>query len=122
MERVEKKARNMTPRMAVMSDSPIDVDFDLILSSVITATSSSSPSSLASAILHAQSHSSMPSDTLIPGYTQVENFTNDEDYVQNEDGSVEEEVVYVTLDLGQIEPTLVPSTSSYRLIVRLSPC
>ena len=63
----------------------------------------------------------MPSDTLIPGYVQVENFTNDEDYVQNEDGSVEEEVVYVTLDLGQIEPTLVPSTSSYRLIVRLYP-
>lgn len=61
----------------------------------------------------------MPSDTLIPGYTQVESFTNDEDYVQNEDGSVEEEVVYVTLDLGQVEPTLVPSTSSYRLIVRL---
>ncbi|KII84740.1 hypothetical protein PLICRDRAFT_167052 [Plicaturopsis crispa FD-325 SS-3] len=48
--------------------------------------------------------------TLVPGYKQVEQFGPDEEY---EDG---EEVSYVTLDLGTIEPTLVPSTSTYRLI------
>ncbi len=32
----------------------------------------------------------------------------------------EEEVEYVTLDLGNIEPTLVPSSHTYRLIVCLS--
>jgi len=36
-----------------------------------------------------------------------------------EDTDYEEEVEYVVLDLGNIEPTLVPSSSSYRLIVRL---
>ncbi|KAL4245059.1 hypothetical protein ABKN59_010121 [Abortiporus biennis] len=55
-------------------------------------------------------------ETLLPGYNQVHRFSNDDNYERNEDGDIEEEVVYVTLDLGQVEPTLVPSTSSYRLI------
>lgn len=58
----------------------------------------------------------MPGKTLIPGYRQVETFGPDEDYEQR-DGQVEEEIAYVTLDLGLVEPTLVPSSSSYRLIV-----
>ena len=56
----------------------------------------------------------MPSDqpsSLVPGFKQVESFGPDEEY---EDG---EEVTYVTLDLGNVEPTLVPSASSYYLIV-----
>lgn len=32
----------------------------------------------------------------------------------------DEEVTYVTLDLGSIEPTLVPSSTTYRLIVSTS--
>ncbi|KAF8152362.1 hypothetical protein B0H34DRAFT_632599, partial [Crassisporium funariophilum] len=48
--------------------------------------------------------------SLCPGYKQVEAFGPDEDY---ED---EEEVFYVTLDLQNVEPTLVPSSSAYRLI------
>ncbi|TFK80168.1 hypothetical protein K466DRAFT_504357 [Polyporus arcularius HHB13444] len=53
---------------------------------------------------------------LFPGYKQVEAFGPDEDY-ESHDGEVEEEVQYVTLDLGTVEPTLVPSSSSYRLIL-----
>lgn len=57
----------------------------------------------------------MPSNaptTLIPGYTQVESFGPDEEY------EGEEEVSYVTLDLGAaVEPTLIASSSTYRLIV-----
>ena len=49
--------------------------------------------------------------SLCPGYKQVESFGPNEEY---ED---EEEVCYVTLDMGNVEPTLVPSSSSYRLIV-----
>ncbi|TFK85183.1 hypothetical protein K466DRAFT_664668 [Polyporus arcularius HHB13444] len=52
---------------------------------------------------------------LFPGYEQVDAFGPDEDY-ESHDGEVEEEVEYVTLDLGTVEPTLVPSSSSYRLI------
>ncbi|KAI0631639.1 hypothetical protein C8Q77DRAFT_1061265 [Trametes polyzona] len=48
--------------------------------------------------------------SLLPGYKQVEAFGSDEDYESGE------EVEYVTLDLGTIEPTLVPSSSTYRLI------
>lgn len=48
--------------------------------------------------------------TLLPGYKHVESFGPDSEYE-------EEEVEYVTLDLGTVEPTLVPSSSSYRLIV-----
>ena len=48
--------------------------------------------------------------SLCPGYRQVDAFGPNEDYE-------DEEVTYVTLDLGNIEPTLVPSSSTYRLIV-----
>ena len=53
--------------------------------------------------------------SLFPGYKHVESFGADSEY---EDA--EEEVEYVTLDLGTVEPTLVPSSSSYRLIVSAS--
>lgn len=54
----------------------------------------------------------MKSDTsLFPGYKHVEAFSEDDDYEE------EEEVCYVSLDLGSIDQTLVPSSSSYRLIV-----
>jgi hypothetical protein len=49
--------------------------------------------------------------SLCPGYKQVEAFGPEEAY---ED---EEEVSYVVLDLGNVEPTLVPTSSTYRLIV-----
>ena len=62
----------------------------------------------------------MSRSTLFPGFKQVESFGPDEDYEHLENGEIEEEVVYVTLDLGQVEPTLVPSSSSYRLIVGIS--
>ncbi|KAJ7485249.1 hypothetical protein B0H11DRAFT_2018661 [Mycena galericulata] len=47
--------------------------------------------------------------SLCPGYRHVEAFGPDEEYE-------EEEVTYVTLDLGDVEPTLIPSSSNYRLI------
>ncbi|KAF9035252.1 hypothetical protein BJ165DRAFT_1303021, partial [Panaeolus papilionaceus] len=50
--------------------------------------------------------------SLCPGYRYVEKFADDEEYEE------EEEVTYVTLDLGNVEPTLVPSSTEYRLIVR----
>lgn len=54
--------------------------------------------------------------TLIPGFRQVETFGPDEDY------EGEEEITYVPLDLGaSLEPTLVASSSTYRLIVRSIP-
>ncbi|KAI0804542.1 hypothetical protein BC629DRAFT_1487838 [Irpex lacteus] len=53
--------------------------------------------------------------SLFQGFVQVEQFGDDQVYEQI-DGEVIEEVEYVTLDLGSVEPTLVPSTSSYRLI------
>lgn len=59
----------------------------------------------------------MSRQSLFPGFSQVEAFGQEEEYEHLENGEVDEEVVYVTLDLGQVEPTLVPSTSSYRLIV-----
>jgi hypothetical protein len=49
--------------------------------------------------------------SLCPGYKQVDEFGPDDEYD-------EEEVTYVTLDLGNVEPTLIPSSSHYRLIVR----
>ncbi|KAI0822201.1 hypothetical protein BC628DRAFT_706257 [Trametes gibbosa] len=52
----------------------------------------------------------MSATSMIPGYKQVEGFGPDEDYESGE------EIEYVTLDLGTIEPTLVPSSSTYRLI------
>jgi hypothetical protein len=53
--------------------------------------------------------------TLVSGYHQVEEFGPDDDY------EGEEETSYVTLDLGNVEPTLVPSASSYYLIVHRLP-
>ena len=50
---------------------------------------------------------------LCPGYTNVEAFGPDEDYES------EEEIHYITLDLGDIEPQLVPSSTTYRLIESL---
>ncbi|KAJ7262782.1 hypothetical protein B0H12DRAFT_1104405 [Mycena haematopus] len=47
--------------------------------------------------------------SLCPGYKQVDAFGLDEEYE-------EEEVIYVTLDLGNVEPSLIPSSSHYRLI------
>ncbi|KAG1733657.1 uncharacterized protein EDB91DRAFT_636682 [Suillus paluster] len=44
------------------------------------------------------------------GYRQVESFGPDEEYLS------EDEVSYVTLDLGTVEPTLLPSSSTYRLV------
>ncbi|KAI1789340.1 hypothetical protein LXA43DRAFT_586862 [Ganoderma leucocontextum] len=49
--------------------------------------------------------------SLFPGYKHVESFGPDCEYEAEE-----VEVEYVTLDLGTVEPTLVPSSSSYRLI------
>lgn len=57
----------------------------------------------------------MPAATLVPGYRQVDSFGPDEDYLDEEG-----EVSYVTLDLGVVEPTLLPSTSTYRLIVSVA--
>lgn len=54
---------------------------------------------------------SSPSVGLCPGYRHVEQFGPDEEY---ED---EVENFYVTLDLGAVEPTLIPNSSTYRLIV-----
>lgn len=51
---------------------------------------------------------------LFPGYHQVEEFGSDADYE-------DEETTYITLDLGNVEPTLVPSASSYYLIVHQPP-
>jgi general transcription factor 3C polypeptide 6 len=50
--------------------------------------------------------------SLCPGYKQVEfeSFGLDEEYE-------DEEMCYVTLDMGNVEPTLVPSSSSYQLIM-----
>jgi general transcription factor 3C polypeptide 6 len=54
--------------------------------------------------------------SLCPGYKQVDSFGPDEQY------EGDEEVSYVTLDLGAgVEPTLVASSSTYRLIVRCCP-
>ena len=50
--------------------------------------------------------------SLVPGYHQVDHFADDDDYERDEQGNIIEEVEYVTLDIGVVEPTLVPSTSS----------
>ncbi|PVF97037.1 hypothetical protein CPB86DRAFT_664875, partial [Serendipita vermifera] len=46
----------------------------------------------------------------LEGYEQVDLFEEDEDE------EYEEEVVYVTMDLGQLDPNLLPNATSYRLI------
>jgi general transcription factor 3C polypeptide 6 len=50
-------------------------------------------------------------ETLFPGYTHVSAFTDDTEYESGE------EVSYLTLDIGNVEPTLVPRSDVYRLIV-----
>lgn len=62
--------------------------------------------------------SSSSEEQLAPGFRQVDAFGPDDNYECDENGNVIEEVSYVTLDLGAVEPTLVPSSSTYRLIVR----
>ncbi|KAH9840666.1 uncharacterized protein C8Q71DRAFT_418857 [Rhodofomes roseus] len=52
----------------------------------------------------------MGKQSIASGYKYVDAFGPDEEYES------EEEVVYVTLDLGAVEPALVPSSSSFRLI------
>jgi general transcription factor 3C polypeptide 6 len=47
---------------------------------------------------------------MIPGYVHVDHFGNDSEYESGED-----EIEYVTLDLVQAEPQLIPQTSSYRI-------
>lgn len=51
---------------------------------------------------------------LFPGYKHVNTFGDEDDYEPDS-----EEVEYVTLDLGAVEPTLVANSSTYRLIVSL---
>lgn len=53
----------------------------------------------------------MTSANSFSGYKLVDVFGAQEEYEEDE------EVFYVTLDLGVIEPTLVPSSTEYRLIV-----
>lgn len=72
----------------------------------------SSPSSVSAATIPLSSTFTPPT-SLCPGYKQVEAFSPDDDYYSDDN---EEDVSYVTLDLGDIEPTLVPSSSTYRLI------
>ena len=59
---------------------------------------------------------------LFPGCRHVETFSDDGDY---EDGGQEDEETrdesYVTLDLGSVDQTLVPSSSTYRMIVSCIP-
>jgi general transcription factor 3C polypeptide 6 len=59
--------------------------------------------------------------SLVPGYKLVENFGPDDEYETVADGdNVEETVSYVTLDISGLDPALLASSSSYRLIVRTS--
>ena len=58
----------------------------------------------------------MTTTSLFTGYRQVDSFSPDEEYLS------EEEEVYVTLDLGTIEPTLLSSSSTYRLVVSTALC
>jgi general transcription factor 3C polypeptide 6 len=62
--------------------------------------------------------SSSSEKRLAPGSRQVDAFDPDDKYECDENGDVIEEISYITLDLGAVEPTLVPSSSTYRLIVR----
>ncbi|KAH9979540.1 hypothetical protein BGW80DRAFT_1164465 [Lactifluus volemus] len=53
---------------------------------------------------------------LSTGFRQVDAFDSDDNYERDEQGEIIEEISYVTLDLGPVEPSLVPSSSTYRLI------
>ncbi|PBK83391.1 hypothetical protein ARMGADRAFT_945093 [Armillaria gallica] len=48
--------------------------------------------------------------SLCPGYHQVNAFGPDDDYEE------EEVIFYVTLELGNVEPALIPSCDSYQLV------
>ncbi|KAG8876997.1 hypothetical protein FRC20_000114 [Serendipita sp. 405] len=50
--------------------------------------------------------------SIVEGYDQVPDFDNLEDSEYEE-----EEVCYVTLDLGPLDPSLLPKATSYQLIV-----
>ncbi|KAK0218881.1 hypothetical protein IW262DRAFT_1462442 [Armillaria fumosa] len=47
--------------------------------------------------------------SLCPGYHQVTQFGPDDNYEE------EEEIIYITLELGNVEPSLIPSCDSYHL-------
>ncbi len=55
---------------------------------------------------------SLTAMSLCPGYHQVTEFGPDDDYKEEE-----EEIFYVTLELGNVEPSLIPSCDSYHLVV-----
>ena len=54
---------------------------------------------------------------LCPGYQHVENFESSVGGFEYEE---EEEVMYVTLDLGDLHPTLLPTCTGYRTAVSIS--
>ncbi len=56
---------------------------------------------------------SFPVMLLCPDYHQVTQFGPDDNYKEEE----EEEIFYITLKLGNIEPVLIPSCDSYHLVV-----
>ncbi|KAK0234796.1 hypothetical protein EDD85DRAFT_845391, partial [Armillaria nabsnona] len=49
--------------------------------------------------------------SLCPGYHQVTQLGPDDDYEEEE-----EEIFYVTLELGNVEPSLIPICDSYHLV------
>ena len=63
--------------------------------------------------------SSPKSNSTLQVEIETDNLSSADAKAAEEDVDYEEEVEYVVLDLGNIEPTLVPSSSTYRLIVRL---
>ena len=63
--------------------------------------------------------SSPKSNSTLRVEIETDNLSSADAKAADEDLEYEEEVEYVVLDLGNIEPTLVPSSSTYRLIVRL---
>ncbi|KAK0467558.1 hypothetical protein IW261DRAFT_1519418 [Armillaria novae-zelandiae] len=50
--------------------------------------------------------------SLYPGYHQVSQFGPDDDYEEDE------EIIYITLKLANVEPSLIPRCDSYHLVVR----
>ncbi|VDB91726.1 unnamed protein product [Peniophora sp. CBMAI 1063] len=58
----------------------------------------------------------MSQASLFPGYSQVEAFGDDDEYIRDENGDIVEEVEYVTLDIGNVQPELLNSSETYRLI------
>ncbi|PBK82138.1 hypothetical protein ARMGADRAFT_947123, partial [Armillaria gallica] len=54
---------------------------------------------------------SLPAMSICSGYHQVNAFGPGDDYEK------EEEIFYVTLELGNVEPVLIPSCDSYYLVL-----